>query len=212
MATLIPPATNVTYSALLQLLPSYLERPDPAFAAQIPTFINLAENRLATDMKQEGFQSVVTGTLPLSNVMAKPSWWRENISFSYSVAGSWKTLNLRTLEYLKKFWPTVSQVAAPMFYADYNISHFYLAATPDQAYPFELVYYARLDPLSPDHQDNWMTLNAPQALLYAALWEGAMWCKNQSAEQRWMAQYQIAVGGLMSEEGDRKLDRNSKNT
>lgn len=211
MATVSPPAVNITYNQLLSILPSYLERPDTAFAAQIPIFINLAENRLATDMKQEGFLAVVTGQLPLKNSMPKPSFWRETESFSINVNGQLKQVYLRTLEFLKVAFSSVAGVGAPQFYADYNATNFYLAATPDQAYPFELVYYARLDPLSPANQDNWLTLNAPQALLFACLWEAAMWVKNASAEQRWMQQYQIAVGGQMTEDKERGLDRNAKN-
>lgn len=212
MATTPPaPAVNITYNALLTILPSYLERPDAAFAAMIPTFINLAENRLATDMKQEGFLAVVTGTLPLKPAMPKPSFWRETESFSINVNGTLKNLYLRTLEFCKTAFPNTALSAAPQFYADYNATNFYLAQTPDQTYPFELVYYARLDPLSPANQDNWLTLNAPQALLFACLWEAAMWCKNAAAEQRWMQQYQIAAGGQMNEDKERGLDRNAKN-
>jgi hypothetical protein len=205
------PAVNITYNQLLQILPSYLERPDDAFAAEIPVFINLAENRLATDMKQEGFIAVVTGTLPLKQAMPKPSFWRETESFSIVANGQLKQLYIRTLEFCKVAFPIVGQSGTPQFYADYNATNFYLAQTPDIAYPFELVYYARLDPLSPTNQDNWLTLNAPQALLFACLWEAAMWCKNSMAEQRWMQQYQIAAGGQMNEEGERKTDRNAKN-
>jgi hypothetical protein len=211
MATVSPPAVNITYNQLLSILPSYLERPDAAFAEQIPVFINLAENRLATDMKQEGFLAVVTSQLPLKNSMPKPSFWRETESFSINVAGQLKPVYLRTLEFLKTAFPSVAATGVPQFYADYNATNFYLAPTPDQAYPMELVYYARLDPLSPSNQDNWLTLNAPQALVFACLWEAAMWVKNAAAEQRWMQQYQIAVGGQMTEDTERKLDRNSKN-
>jgi hypothetical protein len=202
--------TNVTYTELKRLLPSYMERKDEAFRLEIPTFVNLAENRIATDMKQEGFQSVVTGTFNLSNVQPKPVFWRENISFSYQLNGQWVDLKLRSLEYLKNFWPSINETAPPIYYADYNINNFYLAGTPGVAYPFELVYYARLDPLSDSHDENWLTLNAPQALLFATLLEAAMWCKNPQAEAKWEKQYQIAAGGLVTEDAGRKEDRNVK--
>jgi hypothetical protein len=202
------PGVQLTYQRIVDLLPSYLERKDDAFKNQIPTFINLAENRLATDMKQEGFQAVVTGNFITANVMQKPAFWRQTISFSYKVGDEWKELKLRQLEYLKKYWPRASVMKEPVFYADYNANNFYIAPTPDFTYEFELVYYARLEPLSTDNQTNWMTLNAPQALLYASLWEAAIWCVNAEAEQRWMQHYQIATGGLINEDKERKADRN----
>ena len=203
-------STNLTYNSLIALLPSYLERKDDAFKAQIPTFINLAENRIATDMKQEGFQAVVTGTMDLSNVQEKPSFWRENISYSILTTQGKKTLRLRPLEYIQRYWPNAAETGEPVYYAEYNINHFYVAATPDMEYEFELVYYARLEPLTVENQTNWMTLNAPQTLLYAALWEAAMWCKNPAAEQKWMQQYQIATGGIITEDKQRLSDRNAK--
>lgn len=202
--------TNVTYSNLLLLLPSYLERRDTAFRDQMPTFINLAENRIATDMKQEGFQAVVTGNFALANVQPKPAFWRETISFHYKISGEWVDLKLRSLEYVKRYWPATAQTGLPAYYADYNINNFYIAGTPAVAYPFELAYFARLDPLSSANDENWLTLNAPQALLYACLLEAAMWCKNPAAEQKWQQQYLAAAGGLMNEDAERKEDRNVK--
>ena len=90
---------NFTYTQLLTLVPQYAERTDTAFAAQLPTFIALAENRIATEMKQQGFQAVVSGTLPTTSTMAKPSYWKETISFYYTDAsGNRNPLFLRTLE------------------------------------------------------------------------------------------------------------------
>jgi len=200
---------NLTYAQLLVQIPSYAVRNDAAFLAQLPTFIMLAENRLATDMKQQGFESVVTGTLPMTPNMAKPAWWRETISFGYKVDGVMQPLALRSLEYIKNYWPAPGQKGPPRFYADYNVSNFYLAATPDFQYEFELVYYARLEPLDEEHQENWMTLNAPQALLFATMLEASLWTKNEAEIAKWSAQYQNASGGQLKEDAERVVDRNT---
>lgn len=203
-------AQNFTYTELIALVPAYVERTDVAFAAQIPTFIALAENRLATDMKQQGFQSVVKGTLPLIASMPKPSFWRETISFSFLDANSSiQTLQLRSLEYVKSFWPSQATTGIPRFYADYNATNFLLAATPNAAYTFELVYYARLQPLNVNNQSNWLTLNAPQALLYAILLEACLWLKAPDKIGMWQQQYDAAKGSLLNENLERLADRNS---
>lgn len=200
---------NLTYTQLLEQIPSYAVRNDAAFVNKLPTFIMLAENRLATDMKQQGFESVVSGLLPLMPSMPKPMWWRETISFEYTLDGVKQPLNLRSLEYVKNFWPTPAQKAPPRFYADYNISNFYLAATPDVPYEFELVYYARLEPLDETHQENWLTLNAPQALLFASMLEASLWTKNDAEIAKWGNQYQSASGGQLKEDAERVVDRNT---
>lgn len=210
---------NLTYNQLLTLLPNYLQRPDQAFIDQIPTFISLAENRLATDMKQQGFQTVVTGVLPLVPSMPKPAFWRETISFTIKAPNTEvppvvqaKPLYLRPLEYLNNYWPDQTAQDVPRFYADYNVSNFKFAPTPDAAYPFELVYYARLQPLDENNQTNWMTLNVPQALLYACLLEAAIWIKNVTTLANMQAQYDNAKNGILQENQERLGDRNESVT
>lgn len=204
-------AASLTYDSLSAQIPSYCERQDTAFLNQLPTLIMLAENRLATDMKQQGFQSVVKGNFGLGSggsVMAKPAFWRETISFTFKdpVAG-WLPLRLRALEYVKNFWPLQSATLQPRFYADYNASNFYIAPSPDQTYAFELAYYARLEPLDATNQSNWLTLNAPQTLLYAALLEAQLWLKNVDKATFWQGMYNDAKGGVVQENAERLSDK-----
>lgn len=204
-------AASLTYSSLLTQIPSYCERTDDKFAAQLPSFIMLAENRLATEMKQQGFQSVVGGTFGLGSggaVMPKPAFWRETISFTFKDPTlGWTPLRLRDLGYVKNFWPLQSAVASPRFYADYNVANFYIAPSPDQAYPFELAYYARLEPLDDSNQTNWLTLNAPQTLLYACMLEAQLWLKNTDKAQFWKGLYDDAKGGVTQENAERLADK-----
>lgn len=199
---------DFTYTQLLTLLQQYNERFDAAFAAQIPTFIALAENRIATDMKQQGFQSVVTGNLPLTSSLAKPAFWKETISFMFtSAAGESTPLYLRPLEYLRNYWPNASLTDTPRFYADYNATHFLFAPTPAVALPFELVYYARLQPLSASNDSNWMTLNVPQALLAACMVEACRFSKNSGRQSVWEDAYASASNSLKTENSERQADR-----
>ena len=205
-------AASLTYDTLLTQIPGYLERPDAALLAQLPTIVMLAENRLAVDMKQQGFQTVVSGTFTigaLGAIIPKPAFWRETISFNFKdpVVG-WTMIRLRSLEYLKNFWPVVSSVNPPRFYADYNFQNFLVAPTPDAAYPFELVYYARLDPLDASNQTNWLTANAPQCLLYACILEAQLWLKNSQKAAEWQGHYDTSKAGLLQETAERLGDRN----
>lgn len=200
---------NLTFSRLVNQLTDYGERTDEAYVNEIPVFIMLAENRLATEMKQQGFQAVVNGKFDQTVSQPKPSFWRETISFSYLNADNEIVpLYLRSLEYCKAYWPrSALTTSGPMYYADYNSTHFYVAGTPAGKYPFELVYYARLEPLSAEHQENWMTLNAPQALLYACLLEAALWKKNMQDVQTYKGEFGEAMGGLLNENKERLADR-----
>lgn len=199
---------NFTYSQLLTLVPQYAERLDAAFAAQIPTFIALAENRIATEMKTQGFQSVVKGNLAVNSVMTKPSYWKETISFNYTDAtGARNPIRLRNLEYIRNVWPNETITDAPRFYADYNATHFLLGPTPMAAFAFELVYYARLQPLGPTSDSNWLTLNAPQVLLSAIMVEACRFSKS-SKQSTWEDMYGSSIGGIKGENAERMADRN----
>jgi len=198
---------NFTYTELQTLVPQYAERTDTAFADQIPTFIALAENRLATEMKQQGFQAVVSGQLPLTSALAKPSFWKETISFYFTNAdGERVPILLRPLEYVRNYWPNSSLQDEPKFYADYNATHFLLGPTPVAAYDFELVYYARLQPLSDTNTSNWLTLNAPQALFAAIMVEACRYIKS-ARQPVWEEMYQSASGALKQENTERQADR-----
>ena len=198
---------NFTYTELQTLVPQYAERTDTAFADQIPTFISLAENRLATEMKQQGFQSVVSGTLPLTASLAKPSFWKETISFYYTDAtGERKPLLLRALEYVRNYWPNSSLQDEPKFYADYNATNFLLGPTPSAEFEFELVYYARLQPLSDTNTSNWLTTNAPQALFAAIMVEACRYIKSPR-QAVWEEMYQSSSGSLKQENSERQADR-----
>lgn len=198
---------NYTYSKLVALCQSYCERSDDDFLQNIPSFITLAENYLATIMKQEGFMLVVGGHFNPNATLEKPAFWRETVALTYKNAdGEWVPVYLRSLEYLKQYWPKAALRAAPAYYAEYNINNWYIAPTPDVEYEFELIYYARLDPLTEEHQQNWLTLNAPQALLYAMLKEAGTWA-GSARTQEWQAARDEAVASLLGENKQRVADR-----
>lgn len=207
-------AEVMTYNSLVTSIRTYSERPadDTEFIAEIPRLVMLAENRIATDMKQQGFQSVVTGAFTAGApgaVIAKPAFWRQTISFQYlDPTLGWQPVYLRNLEYLKSYWPNAASLGTPKFYADYNFQNFFVAPSPAAAYAFELVYYARLQPLDAANQVNWLTVNAPQVLLYACLLEAQLYLKNTDRAAFWKAQYDDQKGGILNENAERLADRN----
>ena len=199
---------NFTYTQLQTLVPQYAERTDTAFSAQVPTFIALAENRIATEVKQQGFQAVVSGALPTTATLAKPSYWRETISFNFTdTTGARRQLLLRPLEYVRNFWPNEALQDLPRFYADYNATHFLVGPTPVSAFNFELVYYARLQPLGASNDINWLTINAPQLLFAATMVEASRFAKNAARQASWEEMYQSSVAGLKQENSERQADR-----
>jgi hypothetical protein len=113
---------------------------------------------------------------------------------------------LRKFEYLKNYWPDATQTSLPLFYSDIDYDNWYLAPTPDQAYSFEVLYYERIQPLSSDNQTNWLTRNAPNAMLYGTLLQAMPFLKNDQ-RQIFQEKYKEAIAALKTEDTTRVGDR-----
>lgn len=209
-------ATNMTFTTLKEDVQRYLERgssyaSDPVVFEQIPRLINLAERRIARELKVQGFIHVVNGTMAVGqSVYDKPDRWRDTISVNF---GTGPTLSKRTplftrsYEYCRAYWPDESQTSQPLFYSDYDYDHWLFAPTPDAAYPFEILYY-ELPPLLDDvTQTNWLTEYAPQLLLYGTLLEATPFLKNDERITTWQNYYDRAAGMLNGEDLAKILDR-----
>jgi hypothetical protein len=211
-------ATTMTFTTLQQDVRRYLERgttyaSDPVVFEQIPRLINLAERRIARELKVQGFINIVTGTLQSGvAVYDKPDRWRDTVSINIGTGvnnNTRKTLFTRAYEYLLSYWPDRTATAQPIFYSDYDYSHWLFAPTPDADYPFEVLYY-ELPPLLDDVvQTNWLTEFAPQLLLYGALLEATPFLKNDERIPVWQTMYDRAAAMLNGEDLAKILDRAS---
>ena len=211
-------ATTMTFTTLKQDVQRYLERgntlaSDPIVFEQIPRLINLAERRIARELKVEGFINVVTGTLSAGqSVYPKPDRWRDTVSINIGTGATLnnrKILFSRVYEYLRSYWPNALETDTPLVYSDYDYSHWLLAPTPDAEYPFEILYY-ELPPLLDDTvQTNWITEYAPQLLLYGALVEATPFLKNDERIPVWQSMYDRAAAMLNGEDLAKILDRSA---
>ena len=211
-------ATTMTFETLKEDVRRYLERgatyaSDPVVYEQIPRLINLAERRISRELKIQGFIAVVTDTLTVGqSVYPKPDRWRDTVSINIGTGANLAqrtTLYARDYEYCRNYWPDESQTDTPQFYADYNYSNWLIAPTPDQEYPFEVLYY-ELPPLLDDSiQTNWLTEYAPQLLLYGTLLEATPFLKNDERIATWQQYYDRAAAMLNGEDLAKILDRSA---
>jgi len=202
------PAVVMTYTSLAADIQSYLERTDTATVDKIPTFIMLAEQIIASQLKALGNLTVNTSTMTASNpIIAKPARWRKTVSFNLTNGTSREPVLLRKYEYLRNYWPDQTQTDQPLYYADYDYAHWFIAPTPDQAYTFEVLYYERVQPLDATNQTNWFTEYAPQALLYGSLLQAMPFLKNDPRIGMWQQQYNDIMAALMNEDKLRIADR-----
>lgn len=201
------PSWVMTYDSLTTMVLQYLERSDAAVVAAIPTFITLCEFEIAQEIKTLGQLTVADFTLTPSNpVVAKPARWRKTVSMTAKVAGEAKPILVRKLEYLRNYWPDETKTDVPQYYADTDYEHWYFAPTPSAAFDVQVLYYERISPLSSTNQTNWLTQNAPNAMLYGTLLQAMPFLKNDS-RAIFQQKYTEAINALKTEDSLRIADR-----
>lgn len=211
-------AYTMTFNSLQVDLRRYLERgftlaDDPYVYEQLPRLINMAERRIARDLKIQGF--IVAVTTSLANGVStyqKPNRWRDTISMTVSSGTSMSPVFTRSYEYCRNYWPDETQTGQPEFYADYDYTHWLIVPTPDAAYDLEVLYYELPALLDEAQQTNWLTEYAPNLLLYGALLEATPFLKNDERITTWQNFYQAAANALNQEDLKKITDRDSVRT
>jgi len=202
-------AYALTYDNLTSLVLQYLERSDTAVVNFIPTAIMLAEFEIAENIKTLGQMIVADGNMTSGNpVIAKPALWRKTVSMTLTTAaGEKQPIYLRKLEYLSSYSPDVTTTGTPLYYSDYDYDHWFVAPTPSANFAFEALCYTRLTPLSSSNQTNWLTRNAPNALLFGTLKQTAPFLKDDARLAVWTQIFDTAIGALKLEDQLRVGDR-----
>lgn len=202
---------SMTFTSLKEDLKSYLERGfsadnDGFVYAQLPRLINLAERKIARELKLQGFLKAVTTPLVVGTaVYQKPDRWRETVSMHTDTGH----LFARSYEYLTSYWPDRTVTDAPKFYSDYDYSHWLISPTPSEVTTLEIVYYEIPKMLDETNQRNWLTAYAPNLLLYAALLEATPFIKNDERIPVWQTAYDRAAQALTGEDQGKVQDRSA---
>jgi hypothetical protein len=209
----------LTYDSLTQAVKDYLERNDSSLVSNIPVFIMLGERRCSRDLKILGLKVAITGNfIPGDSVLAKPTRWLNDSSFNIGInlgtATGYNTrlfLLQRAYEWCRSYWPNPTQQAQPKYYAsDYNYNFWFITPTPDQAYPYEILYYETPPLLDSIQSTNFLSGSVPEVLLYATLLETASYLKDDERITVWTNYYDKARANIGEEDMKRIYDAYSK--
>jgi hypothetical protein len=195
----------MTYDNLVADIIRYTERDDTGFIAQIPMLIGLAEQSIAAEIKTLWELNVVTTTLiPTQGTLSKPARWRKTVSMKING----EPVTHRSQDYVAQVQAEYAN-AQPLYYGDYDYDHWALGPKPDAAYPVEIIYYSRIQPLDSSNQENLITREAPQALLFGTLLQTQGFLKSPDKLQLWQGMYDKAMAALKAENASRNVDRNT---
>jgi len=196
----------MTYNSLVADVINYMERDDAQFVAQIPSLIYLAEQSLAAEIKTLQQLTVVNVTLNAGQyVLQKPARWKKTIS----IKANGEPIVKRSQDYLAQMINEELNTGQILYYAEYDYDNFMFAPVPAAQTTIELIYYGLVQPLDDTNQENLITREIPQALLYGTLLQAQGYLKALDKLPIWKQYYTDAIAAIKNEDKLRSVDRNT---
>ena len=177
----------MNYTQLTSAIIDYTENTDSEFEAMIPTFVQLAEQRIFNSVLIPNLRRNVTGNAYASNrYLETPTDLLSVYEMMIIGAdGAYYPVLQKEVSYMRQSYPDPAYQARPQYYAFFDDNTFYLAPTPDQGYSVELHYYYYPESIV-TNGTSWLGDNFEMVLLYGALVEAAGFMK---ADQDIIANY-----------------------
>ena len=171
-----------TYGTLKTAIQDYLDNSETTFTNNLDNFIQTAEERILKAVQLPVFRKNVTGSVTASDTyLAAP----DDFLAPYSLAvidssNNYSYLLLKHVSWIRDYTPAVATTGEPLYYAIFDNDSFILAPTPNANYSVELHYYYRPNSLTTvsSSSQTWLSENAPNAMLYGSLVEGAVFMKS----------------------------------
>ena len=181
---------SFTLATLKTAIQDYIDNDETVFVNNLNNFIKAAEEKIFKSVDLDYFRKNVTSAVSLNDkFLSLPSDYLSSFSLQITTAGSEEFLLHKDVNFLQEAYNGSSSTGKPRYYAQFDISNFIVAPTPDANYTVELHYYYRPDSLTAgaDGGTTWIITNAPFALLYGSLIEAYNFMKGEPDVQ---AQYE----------------------
>ena len=190
----------MNYAALSAAIQDYTQNYETEFVANIPVFVQQAEQRIYNSVQFPSLRKNVTGSVSASNkYLSCPNDFLSVYSLAVITGVTGGNLNTGSYEYLlnkdvnfiRQAYPSPNDTGTPKYYALFGPTvsgavisdelSFILGPTPDAAYDVELHYYYFPESVTvaPDGQ-TWLGDNFESVLLYGSLLEAASFMKSEA--------------------------------
>jgi hypothetical protein len=198
----------MNYAQLSQSIQDYCQSTETSFVANIPNFVQLAEERIYNSVQIPAIRKNVTGTMTNTfPYFQLPSDWLSTFSLAVidPTTGEYEYLLNKDVNYIRAAYPPPNSTGKPKYYAIWDDNTMILGPTPDQAYTAELHYYYYPASIV-NVNTTWLGDNFETVLLYGALREAYTYLKGeQDMMQYYEQKYQESLM-LLKRLGD-GLDR-----
>ena len=185
-----------TYTELKDAIADWLDRSD--LTSRIPDFIALAEARINRELRIRPMEvRSVAYTSSGQKYFNLPGGYLQMRNIQLNTNPT-TPLEYITPEMLDRLYGS-NTTGKPRAYTLIG-DEIQLSPIPDAAYEIEMAFYENIDSLGDGTAgtvvSNWLTLNAPDILLYGALLEAEPFIKNDERVPVWLNGYSNAVDKL----------------
>jgi len=187
----------MNYTQLSNAIQAYTENTEADFIAEIPVFVQQAEQRIYNSVQFPSIRKNMTGVVSTtSKYLSAPDDYLATYSLAVITDVTDGDLNTGTYEYLlnkdvnfiRQAYPTPDDTGVPRYYALFgptvsgstitNELTFILGPSPDQNYYVELHYYYYPESIV-DAGTSWLGDNFDSVLLYGSLVEAYTYMKGE---------------------------------
>jgi hypothetical protein len=192
----------MNYTELSNAIQAYTENYETDFVANIPVFVEQAEQRIYNSVQFAALRKNVTGSTTTSvKYLACPTDFLSSYSLAVvDATGAYTFLLNKDVNFIRQAYPTPTSTGLPKYYAlfgpqsgDPDELTFMLGPTPDAAYTVELHYYFYPQSITTANT-SWLGDNFDTVLLYGSLVEAYTFMKGeQDLIQLYDAKYKEAL-------------------
>jgi hypothetical protein len=189
----------MNYTQLSNAIQAYTENTEANFVAQIPVFVQQAEQRIYNTVQFPSLRKNMTGVIAANNkYLSAPTDYLATYSLAVITNVTAGNLNTGTYEYLlnkdvnfiRQSYPVPNDTGVPKYYALFgptvtgatisNELTFIIGPTPDQEYNVELHYYYYPESITTAAGgQTWLGDNFDSVLLYGSLVEAYTYMKGE---------------------------------
>lgn len=190
---------------------AYCESTETTFVAQIPEFVQSAEERIYNTVQIPAIRKNVTGTISSGNqYLTLPDDWLANFSIAVvnPDTGNYSYMLDKDVNFIRESYPNPSSTGEPQHYAIFDANTLILGPTPDQTYTTEMHYYYYPETIV-TAGTSWLGDHFEMVLLYGTIREAYTYLKGEAdLMAAYEAKYQEALA-LLKVLGDGKDRRDA---
>ena len=212
-----------TYAELVTQIRDYTETDNQVLTDTIINdFIEHAEHRIFRDVELNDNNIYVNGNTAANNSFVRLPGY-SSTDPSKPEIGDIATIRYVTLytdtsprtrfdlvrvdqDFLAEYYdtPEVGSSAKPRYYANWDMGTIVVAPTPNAVYKFEIGITKKPTGLSSSNTKTWVSVNAPNVILYACLCEAFKFLKAPQDQQVYEQSYNQAIQQLAQEQLGKK--------